>query len=55
VVHAELNFPAGSHERVSAFAGRPPVHGRYSTVVVAERRAFRDALRVLRELIDRGD
>ena len=32
--------------------GRPAIHGRYTKAAIAERRDFRDALRLLRELID---
>lgn len=33
-------------------AGRPPKHGRYTGVALAERRRMREALRTLRELIE---
>ena len=33
-------------------AGRKPTHGRYTEAALAERRKFREALRLLRELID---
>jgi len=33
-------------------AGRKPTHGRYTKAAIAEQREFRDALRLLRKLID---